>query len=481
MAQEQSIKKNYIYNTFYQILTLVTPLITTPYLSRVLGADCIGIQSYTASIESYFFLFATLGTATYGQREIARFRDNPKLVSKAFWQIEIITIISTVICLMGWFILALSSREYGSYYLVMTFTVLGAALDITWFYEGYERFDIIVARNTLIKVLGIVIIFIFVRSRDDLLLYIGLSSFLGMLGQLSMWVPLKKFIIKVPLKELEFKESLKQVWIYFVPTIASTVYTMLDKTMLQWITKDKFQNGYYEQANKFINMGNGLICSLNTVMSSRMSYLFERNKKEEIKEKLAMSIDYILLLGILIWFGLTGTAKGLIPWFCGNGYEPVIFLLMIYSPLILIIGISNCLVRQLLIPSGQRARSTKGIILGAVINMVINLVLIPFLAAKGAAIASIVAEVSIVVIFMYMSREYLALKKFAKGLLLRLFSAGIMLVVLLKLGDIWSATLIYTLLEAVIGTGIYFFVLIMLRDRMVFELLGYVVRRIWKK
>ena len=277
-----SIRKNYIYNTLYQILSLITPLITAPYASRIFGADGTGIQSYTNSINSYFLLFAMLGVETYGQREIARHRDDKEASSRIFWEIVLMTFITTGICMVGWGMLICLAEEYTMYYAVLTITLLAEPFNISWFFGGQEQFKYVVLRNTFFRLAGFAVLFLFVREKNDLLLYMGLLASAGFLGNLSMWTYLPQFLVKVNVRELNIKRHFRETVIYFIPTVATSVYTVLDKTMIGVLTESETENGYYEQATKIVNIAKAMIFSLNTVMSARMSYLFSVNRTEEI-------------------------------------------------------------------------------------------------------------------------------------------------------------------------------------------------------
>ena len=221
-----------------------------------------------------------------------------------------------------------------------------------------------------------------------------------------MWSYLPKFLVKVDWKLLSVKRHYRQTFVYFIPTIATSIYTVLDKAMIGWITQNDFENGYYEQATKILNICKTLVFSINTVVSSRISFLFAKEAHVEIKQKLETTMNFILFLSIPITFGLIGVAKRFVPLFFGKGYDETIAILCFMSPLMIIIGISNCLGSLYFTPSGQRARSNKGIVTGAVVNLVLNLILIPFFASRGAVIASVVAESTITGIYLYMSRDY---------------------------------------------------------------------------
>ena len=392
MAKAPSVRKNYIYNLIYQVMTLITPFITTPYISRVLGADGTGVQSYTNSVVQYFAILAALGTASYGQREIARHRDEIKIRSRLFWEIEVLCMATTAACLIIWLFVIGFAREYRPYYVVLTMTLLAVAFDISWFFGGLEQYSLIVLRNTAVKLIGIAMLFLFIREKEDLLLYVALTAATGLLGNISMWGYLKGQVEKPVLKELRPLRHLKETLVYFIPTIATSVYTILDKTMLGWFSgENKSQNGYYEYATGFVNMAKILIMSFNAVMSARMSYLFGTGRMEEIHKRFQDSLDFVLLMAMPIMLGLAGIAAQFIPWFLGNGYLPVTFLMYVCSPLVLVVGLSDCIGSQILTPGGKRAQSGKVIVAGAMVNACLNFLLIPHFAALGAAAASVAA------------------------------------------------------------------------------------------
>ena len=462
----ESIKKNYLYNTLYQVLTLITPLITTPYISRVLGVEGAGICSYTNSIVTYFTLFAALGTASYGQREIAMHRDDQKTSSKLFWEIELLSLTTTGIALLAWLIWILISTKYTSYYGVLTISVIAVAFDISWYFSGFEKFRYIFIRNSLVKLAGLALLFIFVHSRTDILLYVGIMSATGLLGNISMWTYLPKMLTKVDIRLLHpFKKHLRQTLAYFIPTIATSVYTVLDKTMIGAITKSEAQNGYYEQATKIIRMLESLLFSLNTVMSSRQSYLFSEGKFDEIKEKINMSFEYMLAMAVPFMFGIIGIAANFVPWFFGDGYEPVITILSAMSPLPLIICISNILGSQYLTPSGQRVRSSKGIIAGAVTNFILNSFLIPICGAIGATVASVASELVISIIYVHMSKGFVSWKQIRKAIWKKMIAGTIMFVIVVSIAQGYSGSIIMTIVQVIVGMLIYGFVLIILRDK----------------
>ena len=459
-----SIKKNYLYNTVYQILTIITPFITAPYISRVLGSSGVGIYSYTNSIAVYFTIFASLGTASYGQREIAMHRDDQEKSSILFWEIELLSIVTTAVVTVAWVFFIIVSSEYTVYYEILTISIIAVVFDISWFFSGLELFKYIVIRNTVVKLAGIALLFIFVNTKNDIGIYIAIISLTGILGNISMWTYLPRLLKKVKFRTLRPFRHLKQTIAYFIPTIAASIYTVLDKTMIGVITKSSDQNGYYEQATKIIRMIESLLFSLNTVMSSRQSYLFAEKKYDEMRDKINKSYDYLFGIAIAAMFGLQGIAANFVPWFFGDGYEPVIKLLYVMAPLPLIICISNVLGCQYLTPSGQRVRSSKGIVTGAIVNFILNLLLIPFYASIGATIASLAAETIISIIYMHMSKGFTSWTYLVKISWKKFIAGIIMLIAVLLIGDGYSGSILITVIQIITGGIIYSIVLIIFRD-----------------
>ena len=197
----QSIKKNIAYNTIYQIFTILTPFITAPYVSRVIGAKGVGIYSYTSSYMIFFMLFAALGTGSYGAREIARNRDNKLLMSQTFWEIECMTILTSTLCLIVWEIFVLFNKSYQIYFFALSPCFIATALDITWFFNGLELFKKLIIRNVIIKIIGIALLFALIRTPNDLELYIWIQSITGIVSSLAMWLYIPSLVEKIPIKE----------------------------------------------------------------------------------------------------------------------------------------------------------------------------------------------------------------------------------------------------------------------------------------
>lgn len=460
-----SVKKNFALSTAYQILVLAVPFITAPYVSRVLGADGIGIYSFTSSIVGYFVLFATLGTMSYGAREIARARDDCRMSSRLFWEIELLVVCTTSVCLILWGIWVLVAPEYNLIYLILSMQLIGVIADISWFYTGLEQFKYIILRNSIVKITGIVLLFVFIREKDDLILYILLMTLTNLLGALSMWVYIPKMVGRIDWRTLNIKPHFKETLIYFVSYASTSVYVILNKVLLGFMGGDIRENGYFEQATKIVSIGQTLtFVALNTVLGARIAYLFAENKIEEIRQRIDKSLQYILLIGLGITTGLIAIAPRFVPWFFGPGFEPVVLLIQLLSPLVLIIGISNCLGSQYYTPAGLRKKSARYIVVGATVNLLLNLMLIPNFGAKGAVAGSLATELVISILYLRNCDRYMTLQQILSNGWRKVIAATVMFFPVWYISQSIIDNTLSIFLSGLIGLSTYGIILLLLRD-----------------
>lgn len=463
--RNNSLKFNIILSSIHQLLTLFLPLVTAPYVSRVLGAEGTGIFSYTSSIQAYFTLFAALGTGVYGVREIARKRNNKKQYSTLFWEIELLTVLTSSVAIILWFLWAIFSKEFQLIYLILTLNLFAVLFDISWFYTGLEQFVYTIGLNALFKIFGTIAIFTFIKEPSDLNTYIFIIASTSLLSSISLWIYLPKILVKVSLNTLSLKGHLKQTLIYFVPTIATSIYTVLDKTMIGVITQNANENGYYEQATKIINILKSItFTALNSVLGARIAYLFSEKKYDEIKSRIALSLDFIFFIGMAFFFGLLSVSETFVPIFFGQGYDQVIYLLYVFSPIVVIIGVSNCLGSQYYTPAGLRSQSAKYIIIGSVFNLLLNLVFIPVFRSKGAVISSVLAESLITFLYVKNSNGYVDFKQLASYFNPRFIAGFIMYLIVLFIKQYLPNDLLGLLIQVLIGGMTYFMITYLQKD-----------------
>lgn len=460
----KSVKKNYLFNVAYQILTLITPLITAPYLSRVLQADGIGKVSFAESIVSYFSLVAVMGINIYGQREISYVQSNLEKRSEVFWNTKFMEFFTSGIAIILYMVFALFQKNYFMIYFILTLNLVSYFFDITWFFQGMEDFAKTVTRNAIFKVIQIIYIFLFVKDKGDLNLYVLGLGLCTTLGSISLWAYLPQYVKRVPFSSLEPFKDFKIAWSLFIPTIAIQIYTVLDKTMIGIITDSSYENGYYEQALKISKMLLTLVTALGTVMIPRIGYLFQNGDKEDIQKYMYRGYRFVWFLGVPMCFGMIMIAGNFVPWFFGAGYENVVPLLQILSMLILAIGINNVTGMQYLIPTKKQNIFTITVVIGAVTNFCLNIVLIYLFKSVGAAVASVTAETVIAVIQLIIVKKELSPIYVIKEGIHYYIAGVVMVLILIPIAKIFTPSVIHTFIMVIIGAIVYFGVLIVEKD-----------------
>ncbi|MDD6743367.1 MAG: flippase [Roseburia porci] len=481
MAKQKSLKLNYIYNVSYQVLSLITPLITTPYVSRVLGADGIGDYSFTASVVTYFSMVAVLGTLTYGNREISYLQDDRKARSKLFWEIELLSFLSTGICTAAYLIFLLfCDRSRFSLYAIQTISIVCVAFDIAWLLQGMEEFGKVMFRNMLFKVINIVFIFTAVRDKDDLFLYVAGMVLLALASNLSIWFYLPQYIDRPVWKELHPMRHLKPTLALFIPSVAMSIYTVFDKTMIG-LFSNNFENGYYEQALKISKTALTLVTALGAVMIPRMGYYFNQKNMDKVKELTYQSYNFVWFLGVPLSFGLIGISQNLVPWFYGKGYDKITVLLPILGLLIIIIGLSNVTGIQYFVTTKRERLLTATVIIGAVVNFICNLILIPKLYSIGASIASVAAEAVITLTQLYFIRNELSFTRIMAQSVKYLLAGACMLLMLFFENHYLSPSVLHSCIMIFSGAIVYFIALFILKDQFFFAYAKQVLQKLRHK
>lgn len=482
MAKKSKVIKNYIYNTLYELLMILSPLITTPYVSRVLGAGGVGTYSYARSFATFFILVGGLGTTLYGQREIAYVQHDVKERTKVFWEIELLRLIFTGFCsVVFFFVFALDGENY-LIYRILLLEVIASAFDISWFFRGIEEFRITVFRSSLIKLSGIVLVFAFVKKPGDVLTYTLCLTLPFFLGNLCLWPSVRKYICKNEAKPLfGIPRHMKSMMILFIPQIAVEVYEVLDKTMIGAISADMDQVGCYTQAQKLIRIILLIVTSLGTVMLSAMSAAFAEDDKERIQNGIRKAFRFEFMISFALAFGLCAISQRFVPFFLGPGFDLVGPLTVIISPILVIIGVSNVIGKQYLLPTMQQGAYTASVVIGAVVNVIFNYFLIKRFSAIGASIATVIAELTVMGVELYFVRNQLPLKEcFAP--VFRYFAMGlVMFLAVWGIGKVLPKDSVYMLVMIAIGAAVYGLELLITKDEMLWYGLDMVKSKLKKK
>lgn len=449
----KSVKRNFLYSILYQFLTMITPLFVTPYVSRVLHAEGIGVYGYTYATASYFVLFIMLGLNNYGNRTIARYREDKKKLSKFFWSIYGMQILTSIIfvCIYILFIIV-SDNNIISW--IMLLYVLSASFDINWFFQGLEEFKIIVTRNAIIKILSSLSIFIFVKDMNDLVIYSLIMTGSILISQLLLWPFLRKkiYIVKIDISDItvHFKPNI----ILFLPAIAVSFYRIMDKVMLGVIS-GTLEVGYYESTDKLISIPLCIVTALGTVMMPRMANIIYKKSKEEIEGIVTKSLILSVIISAPMMSGMMGIISILVPIFYGQGYEKCIYLFYILLPSTLFVSMANVIRTQILIPYALDKIFVKSCIFGAICNIGINFILIPRYNSIGAAIGTLCTEALVFGIQIMYTRKIINLRDALKPIIFNIMAAIIMGSIVYLIPDLEELKIINLILKVILGVFIY--------------------------
>lgn len=450
------VKKNFIYNITYQILILIIPLITIPYVSRIIGANGIGIYSYTYSIVYYFIIFAMLGFNNYGNRTIAKVRDDKEKLSKTFKEIYFFQLIMSFTMLIFYILyLFLFDTKYWIISLIQCLYLISCMFDINWFFFGLEQFKITITRNILIKIFSLVLIFTLVKHPTDIWVYTLILSGSSLLSNLLIWPFVPKYVSKVKINFIDIKKHFIPCLKLFLPVIAVTVYKVMDKTMIG-LMANVSEVGYYENAEKIINVPIAIITALGTIMMPRMSNLYSKNEDELSKAIIKKSIKLMMFLAFAMTFGLIAISKDFSLLFFGNDFEKTGILIIFLAITIIFLSWGNVIRTQYLIPKEYDKIYIISAFLGAVVNFIINLLLIPKYSSIGACIGTIFAELVVMLYQTICIRKELPLKEYIVEIIPFFITSLIMFFSITMFNFIKVNSLVRILIQIMAGVIIYF-------------------------
>lgn len=460
---KRKILINYLYSSCYQIFLILIPLITAPYMARVLLPTGMGINSYVSTVIQMFTLFGLIGLNGYSTREIAYVRDNKKELSKVFYELFFLRVILCVLTTISYVVYAHFS-EYELYFYVQILVIISTFEDLAWFYVGLEEFKVNVTRNFVIKILNVLTIFIFVKSQDDLYLFMGLTAFWSFFGNFFLYPGLRKRIEHVDYKILEIKKHLLPTIKLFLPQVASMIYLQVDKVMIKSITEQVEGVGFYEQAERIVKMPIALITAFSSVMMPRISNVFKKKKLDEVKRYLLNSFQFSLFLSIPMMFGIASIASTMIPWFLGKGYENVIPIMISLCPIVLFISLSGVTGNQYLTAVNNTRVLTISYVVAAILNLIVNYICILNFGFIGAAFGTIVAEGAVFIIQIYYMKEVITIQNLMKASY-KYWLAGIfMFGCCYSFTFFLNPTIITTVIQIFCGCLVYFGMLFLLKD-----------------
>lgn len=406
----------------------------------------------------------------YGQREIAFVQDDVKKRSKVFYELVILRVITISISMLLFYIFYGRTGDYAIYYRILLLEMVANCIDISWFFQGVENFKKIAIRNIIVKILSVISIFLFVKSEADVDKYLLIYVLTTLLGNIALWSDVKKYITKVSIKELEVFKQLKPTISLFIPQIAIQIYTVLDKTMIGSILGEMSEVGYYEQTQKIIKILLTIITSLGTVMMPRIAKCYFKGEIEQIKEYMHKTFRFVYMLAFPLMFGIIAVSDNFVPLFFGPGYERIKLLLKVMSPIILFVGLSNVTGSQYLLSTKQQKQFTVSVFCGAIVNVILNFILINMLGALGAVFATVISELVVASVQFYYIRNQFNTMEIIKLSKNYLVSSLIMFLLTIIIDFIIKSDIIGICLQVISGALIYFTILFIMKDKLLMEL-----------
>lgn len=447
------LKKNLIFNITYQILILFLPLITSSYLARIVGADGIGRYSYAYSIALYFTYFTVLGLQKYGNRVIASVQKSKEGRSRAFWELYTMQVLCFIICIVAYILYSFIVAGDRSVALIQTVFVFSSLFDINWFFFGMEMFDKTVIRNTIVKLSTTAFIFLVVRSQNDVEKYTLIMALGYLVSQLALWPYLRKYIVFVKVRWIDVRKHLIPNLTMFLPVIAVSVYKIMDKIMLGMMST-KAVVGYYENAEKIINVPIAVVTALGTVMLPRVSALVSENKDQEVARFRDSAIMIVTAFTVAACFGIIGVADTLSIWMWGEEFVYSGTVMKYLATTLVFLGAGNVIRTQFLIPYKYDKIYVISAFLGAIVNVIVNALLIPRYEAVGAAIGTICAEAVVCIYQLFMIRKNLPLLKYGRDTLLFCIGGFVMLIAINLLPQ-FESMLLSIIVMILVGAAIY--------------------------
>ena len=425
------LKKNLVFNVTYQILILFLPLVTSSYLSRIIGAEGIGKYSYTYSIALYFTYFVLLGLNTYGNRTIASLNGDREKISKSFCELFTLQISCFIVVLVIYLLYCHFFATYKTLAYIQIVFLVSALFDINWYFFGREMLDKTVVRNAIVKLITTVFIFSFVKNEGDVNRYALIMCMGYLISQLALWPAVVKYINVYKIDLSSLRRHMKPNLMMFLPVIAISIYKVMDKIMLGAMSTVP-EVGFYENAEKIVNVPVAVISAFGTVMLPRVTALIAEKKDSQVYEYRDKVMFLVTAFSCAAAFGIIFISDALTNWMYGDGFSMTGRVMKYLAITVVFLGCGNVLRTQYLIPYKKDNVYIVSAFVGAVVNFIANYLLIPRLGAIGAAIGTICAELSVAVYQFFKVRKEIPLYKYIMDIVYFMLT-GIVMCILLKM------------------------------------------------
>lgn len=472
MEKQPSIKKNFLMNMILTLSTFVFPLITFPYVSRVLMPIGTGKVAFATSLVSYFNMISQLGIPTYGIRACAKVRDDETELSRTVHELFAINMIMTAVSYIALVVVLFTVPrlfEDRILYFVVSANIILSTFGMEWLYKALEKYTYITLRSIIFKFIALLAMFLLVHSPKDYIIYGGISIFAASASYITNFINVRKYISIKPVGNYHAEKHLKPIFIFFSMACATTIYTHLDTVMLGFMTSDT-EVGYYNAAVKIKQILVSIVTSLGAVLLPRSSYYVDHGMMDKFKQVSAKALNFVILFAIPLSIYFIVFAREGVLFLSGRSYEASVIPMQIIMPTLLLIGITNILGIQILIPLGKEKIVLYSEIAGAITDLILNAIMIPLWKASGAAVGTLVAEIVVLSVQCYY------LKNEMNRLLKNVHFGAIAIAILCAaLATFWTKMLpvsffVVLLCSSILFFGVYYVSLLIQKEPLVCEI-----------
>lgn len=480
MSKNRSVRINVIYSFSLNVINILFPLITSPYISRILGADNLGKYSFSLSFSSWFLIFATFGTTTYGVREIAKVRDDKKLLDKTFSEIFFINFIATLITLLVYIVIIFVNPKTNTEILLFLVAALSILLNlfcIDWLYMGMEDFKIITLRSLVIKILCLISIFIFIRQKNDYIIYAFISVLAFGLANIFNFIYSRKFV-KLTLNNIDIKHHVRKISIFFSSNIVVSMYTIFDQVLLGFLSTNK-DVAFYSRSRQIYSIALSITLSISTVLLPKLAYLF-KNDFKNYKIIVKKSINYIYIFSVPSVLGLIVLSKDIMWFFGGKEFQGAYISLIIMSILVFTVSLGTWQYNQLFLPLGKEKVALKNQIFMATISVISNIYFIPKIGYIGASISLVLTEISGTIYAVYYSKSKIKevnINYINKSLFKYISASLIMSLIIMGFKLLKFGHVINIIFAILIGSVIYFTILYLTKEDICIEIMNFLFNK----
>ena len=469
---EKSIKRNAVMNVIRTISSMIFPLITFPYVSRILGPEGTGKVSFATSFVSYFIMLASIGIPLYGIREIARVRANKELLNATAQELFVMNFIVSVVvflCFIGLIFVNGKLHDEKTLFFIVSFSIILTSIGMDWLYQGLEEYTYITVRSMVFSALSVIAIFIFIHHKENYIIYGAIGVFASLGSSVLNFYKARKIIFAKRVIPWNFKRHIKPLLVVYIMSFIISIYVQLDTVMLGFMSTAK-NVGYYASALKLTKMLLALVTSIGTVLLPRLSFYAASNRRSEFDEMIQKSFAVIILLCLPMVAALMMLSKDIIVVLAGVQYLPAVSCMVITAPIILFIGLTNIFGIQILYPLGKDKQVVVSVAFGALISFGLNLLLIPRLAHVGAAIATLIAELGVLIIQIVMITKVHPIKMPIRNYFKYIIATFGLVILLFGIKMVFTHLWIQLAMAIPMGILLYFGMLILMKESLVGEI-----------